>query len=616
MRKRWGLGPVFVYESILNARRWQVYAARSFFVLVLLLGMVVVWIGKDQIVSPLRGRSTTFRQMAAIGQGFFYALTGIQVSLVLLAAPAAAAGSIGIDRARGTLVHMLVTDLSDTEIVLGKLAARLAPTFGLIATGVPVTALAGLLGGIDFGALAGSFVVSLVLAVLGCALALTISVWVAKLHEVLMAVYVAEGLWLLALPVWEGISVSMKIMGPPAWFQKLNPFLLVFAPYSQPGFASAADYAVFTGVALLLAAALVGLSIARLRRVVVGQSGREEKASWRGLRLGKRVFPSWPSPTLDGHPVLWREWHRNRPSKLARRLWAGLLLVAWGLAAWGTYGIITEGVSTGSSPFVAGFMFQLLFGFLMLSATAPTALAEEQVRGSLDVLLATPLATSAIVWAKWWGAYRRVLVLALLPLYAGVFLAATAPDTPLYAIGAKWAQSLVPLTNCDRVLSFACCMADFLASGALIVSLGLLLATWGRRLGRAVALSVIAFFLTGIGWLFVVELLAFRLRWMINPQRWIMICVTSLSPAAGPMNAIDVVIQVWFEPRKPLWIGLGVVILIKWLVAGMLLGLTIWTFDRCMGRVSEMRAPRRSQGAAFTVRRRPSARDRARARPE
>ena len=44
---------------------------------------------------------------------------------MMLAAPAATAGAICVDRARGTLTHMLATDLSDPEIVLGKLAARL-----------------------------------------------------------------------------------------------------------------------------------------------------------------------------------------------------------------------------------------------------------------------------------------------------------------------------------------------------------------------------------------------------------------------------------------------------------------------------------------------------------
>ena len=42
----------------------------------------------------------------------------------MLAAPAATAGAICLDRACGTLAHLLATDLSDPEIVLGKLAAQ------------------------------------------------------------------------------------------------------------------------------------------------------------------------------------------------------------------------------------------------------------------------------------------------------------------------------------------------------------------------------------------------------------------------------------------------------------------------------------------------------------
>ena len=129
-------------------------------------------------------------------------MAGIQVSLVMLVAPAATAGTICMDRARGTLTHMLMTDLSDVEIVLGKLGARLAPILAIIVCSVPVAALTALLGGIDFGAIAGLFVISVSLAVLACTLAITISIWATKTHEVLMAVYMIEGLWLLALPLW------------------------------------------------------------------------------------------------------------------------------------------------------------------------------------------------------------------------------------------------------------------------------------------------------------------------------------------------------------------------------------------------------------------------------
>ena len=101
----------------------------------------------------------------------------------------------------------------------------------------------------------------------------------------------------------------------------------------------------------------------------------------------------------------------------------------------------TEGTDQSSNGFGFGLMILLMFGMLMLSATAPTALAEERVLGSLDALLATPLSTRSILAAKWWGMYRRVLVLALVPLYAVFFIAATVPDIPVWsAVAASFAQ--------------------------------------------------------------------------------------------------------------------------------------------------------------------------------
>ena len=108
---------------------------------------------------------------------------------MLLAAPAATAGAICLDKARGTLDHMLATDLSNAEIVLGKIGVRLVPVLGLIACVLPLTALTSLLGGIDPLALFGSFMTSIACAALGCSLALTISVWGRKTHEVLMITY-------------------------------------------------------------------------------------------------------------------------------------------------------------------------------------------------------------------------------------------------------------------------------------------------------------------------------------------------------------------------------------------------------------------------------------------
>src|SRR5262245_61261039 len=119
-----GPGPVFVYEWVAGSRRWQGYALRSLFVLALLTALVVIaW----HYLSPRRFQVNTLRELAFLGEKFYLAAAGTQLTLVLLAAPAATAGAICLDRARGTLSHMLATDLTDFEIVVGKLLARLVP---------------------------------------------------------------------------------------------------------------------------------------------------------------------------------------------------------------------------------------------------------------------------------------------------------------------------------------------------------------------------------------------------------------------------------------------------------------------------------------------------------
>ena len=557
--------------------------------------MIFVAFTRDYTSRVTGARASTYQQMAQLGASFFYTLAWIQISLVMLAAPAATAGSICMDRARGTLVHMLMTDLSDAEIVLGKLGSRLAPVMGLIMCGVPVAALAALLGGIEFASIFGLFSVSVALVLLGCSLAIMISVWATKTHEVLIALYLIEGLWLLALPLWWGWTSSAGLGPPPDWFQKANPYVLVFSPFNNPGFVGITDVLIFSGIILALSASLVVVSIAKLRRVVVEQSGRRQKL---GLRLPtlKRMFPSWAGPSLDGNPVLWREWHRNHPSRLARLVWVTILTLSWGLAAWGTYGLIHDGTNAQNRGLGLGMMLQLVFGMLILSATAPTALAEERVRGSLDILMTTPLRTSEIVVGKWLGASRSVLVLVLLPIFIVILLAGSMPEIPEWIGRFPQQATAVPLTSGDRILAVVFCTLDMIVSCAILVSLGLLIATWVPRLGRAVAISVAAYFLIGIGWVILVQFLFQEFRRNIssegvNQVRWIETCLMALSPIFGPMMSITVLEQYWDVSRAPIWNSVWIVILAKAAFAGTLLWLTINSFDRCMGRVSEWPHP-------------------------
>jgi ABC-type transport system involved in multi-copper enzyme maturation permease subunit len=598
MPLRWGPGPVFVHESIAATRRWQHYALRSLFVLGLLAALATGWL----LMSVEEGtpiNSVRINDLAQLGEYFYYAIATTQLLLVLAVAPAATAGAIYLDRARGNLIHMLVTDLGDAEIVLGKLAARLVPVLALVTATVPVLALAGLLGGIIIDAILALTLITLVVALLGCTLALAFSVRATKTHEVLMAVYGIEVVWVLGPVVWELLASSGVLPRIPGWFAGINPFVLAWAPYAWPNYLSVEWLAGVLGGMTATSAALTFYAVFRLRGELTGRS-KPRVARWSSwLERSVARLSSWrPGPSLDKDPVLWREWRRSRPSRLARVVWG--VFIALSIA--GTAGGIAKLVDNyraGSQflLFVNG--IQATLGLLLVSLAAPTVLAEERVRGGLDVLMTTPLSTDRIVMAKWWGAFRVVPALALLPAIGTVFVASLAPDVVPGV--RRFGQPPAPLDVVDRIAYVCLPMALLLAQGAAVTSIGLALATWSRRVGRAVALSVSCYaFLALIGPILIemipailVELGAFEATDQATLES-----IAEVVGTACPLGSQLITVQTIFWPasqgRLALYIAQIIVLLATVAFALIVLALTIATFDRCMGRVSERRrrAPR------------------------
>ena len=397
MARRFGPGPVFIYESSIFARRRQAYAGRVLFVLALLAGLWIAW--WTNVDAPGTGRRTgsgvdTLQALARAGALFFYTLAGIQLSMVLLVAPAATAGALCQDRARGVLAQMATTDLSAAEIVVGKLLSRLTPMLALLACALPVVSLAALLGGIDGGALVGLFAVSAAVAVLGCALAISISVEVVKTDEVIMAVLAFTACWLTgAARPHAGVRAWSRAYGvppPPEWFYATNPFVLVYAPYSWPGHFGLLEVAVFVAAALAISAGLLAMTIARLRQFVlpaeVGRRKRKLLLPALGLPWLRAAFTAirrWrerlPGPSLDGNAVLWREWHRSRPSRMALILWVFYFLGAVIGTAIGIHDVFVYGIDnmTGGFMIHTAIVIQSVLGLMLLSVqgAAPAAMA-------------------------------------------------------------------------------------------------------------------------------------------------------------------------------------------------------------------------------------------------
>ncbi len=244
---------------------------------------------------------------------------------------------------------------------------------------------------------------------------------------------------------------------------------------------------------------------------------------------------------------------------------------------------------------------QTTLGLLLVSISAPTALAEERARGSLDVLMTTPLPTERIVLAKWWGAYRIVPPLALLPAIGALVVGFTMPAIP--AAFARNAQTPNAVGWIDRV-AFACLpTALMLAQGAVVTSFGLALATWMRRLGRAIAASVACYAAVAFGWIVLIELeiVPGILSWFglignNDHEAWLFysMLAATFCPFGAQMAPSLSVSWGSLLTRYAFHAGTVVALLITIGVAFLFLGLTLATFNRSMGRMTERsrRAPR------------------------
>ena len=320
------------------------------------------------------------------------------------------------------------------------------------------------------------------------------------------------------------------------------------------------------------------------------------------LRRAARVhlFSWWPSPSLDGNPVLWREWHRNRPSRMGR-LVTTLYVAATSIAmAVGVADAMRRGMVAGND--LVGFnMLAVWSGLLLLSVTTPTSLTEERSRASLDILMSTPLPTHSIVMGKWWASCRRMLPLLILPALTGLFVGFATPDIPVF-LPPAFRNQATPISTTDRVMSGILPTVFLAAHAAAVTSLGLALATWLKRTGLAVAISVGAFVLASIGWIVaVVTVIRPLLDWwsrhvaILQGSTILTIeqAAIALSPLGGQSTASDLLMNVWNLDRSAVWKLLLLDAAFVILVAAVLLSLTLMTFNWCMGRMNETPGLRR-----------------------
>jgi ABC-type Na+ efflux pump permease subunit len=207
--------------------------------------------------------------LARFGGILYWLFAMLQLTLMLFFAPLFTAAAVSYEKDRRTLSLLLMTDLSDLEIVLGKLVAGLLNIFTILGASVGFLSICAFFGGISFGQVANLFAVTAASGVAGGALGLLIALWRDRTFQsialtILMVVFSIAGVeaFAIAFP-------TLAFLGVPL-VEVLNPYrAMVAVLYPQADQMTGvvrASSVVYIGARLSFAAALVAFGTWKLRK--------------------------------------------------------------------------------------------------------------------------------------------------------------------------------------------------------------------------------------------------------------------------------------------------------------------------------------------------------------
>lgn len=402
-------GPLFSRETLTVPRQFKHFLIRSGYIGAL-------------IVLMYTAAQTTFGwqnvrnlgDIARFGQLVFQIFALVQLTLMIFFSVLFAAGNVAQEKDRRTILLLLMTDLRDSEFVLGKLFASLLLPGVLLASSVPVFAVVYLLGGVSLSQIGCVIAISAAAGFAAGCWGSLVAFWREKTFQTLAISLIGV---VLLLGVVEGVLIAVGTTSAAGFVVgALNPFramLRVLDPFNAPAgttFVAAA----LTSVGLVAATGVILAIVAILRLRIWNPSRTLGEAATKDENVQGVVRPPrvvWNSP------VIWRE----MMTKAYGRKIVLIKLAYLVIAAFAIYSIIASpsdgGLVLGMiSPAGAAFVALSLLTMMLVNAQAVTSLTTERDAGTLELLLVTDVTAKEFILGKLGGVLFNSKELIFTPL--------------------------------------------------------------------------------------------------------------------------------------------------------------------------------------------------------
>jgi len=264
-------GPIIAREVLTAPRSIWFYVVRTLCVGGL---FVLMWTAWQSLIGYREVRE--FGVIARFGGELYRIFALLQLTLVLFFAPLFTAASIAHEKDRRTFILLLMTDLSDLEIVLGKMLAALLKILAALGAAAGLMAIAALMGGISFDQVVSLYAVMASSGLAGGAMGLVVALWRDRSFQSISLTILAVVFSVAGVEAFAIAFPTVSTAGIPL-AEVLNPYRAVFAVLKPPSAELAglvgSSSLVYILIRLTAAALLVGFGARMLR---VWNPGRNE----------------------------------------------------------------------------------------------------------------------------------------------------------------------------------------------------------------------------------------------------------------------------------------------------------------------------------------------------
>jgi ABC-type Na+ efflux pump permease subunit len=491
------LGPIFNREFLTVPRRSRHYVLRVAYLGTLWIIGITAWLATLGWT-----RSATLGETARLGQTLFQVLMFVQLALFLFFAALSSASAIAQEKDRRTFVLLLMTDMRNYEIVLGKMLGSLLPIGLLLASTVPMWMIFLLLGGVSPRQVFEAVLVIAAASLAAGSLGGLVGLWRDRTFQAL-ALTVLCLVFYLGLVNVAGVLPKLTALSQRDVVrvqQWLDPFSALASVQelrtaATPGLAPVYG---FTAAMTLWTVLLNGWGLWRLR--VWNPSGepimQREKPGEKADELEEKdraAAHAAPGQVrhVSENPILWREIFTRAYGRRPLLVKAAYFLVL----AFICYPALLPLLSGGERPAFAaayGLIPVGVLSLLLVAAQATTAITSERDTGALDLLLVTDLTPQEFIFGKLGGICyntKEFLVppLLLAAVYAWYGTLATPPAGHPELRGSMNVVSVVCIIGAALVL----------LAFAMVLGIHVALRTQNSRLAITNALSTIFFLSAG-----------------------------------------------------------------------------------------------------------------------